>query len=60
MTAAEWWCLFAVIAAGLSVVLSVVLALRLPSGVPSFAAEASRALLGAAVGCLSVAALIVF
>lgn len=60
MTAAEWWSLFGVIAAGVSALLCVVLALRLPSGVPSFLAEASRALLAVAVGCIAAALLIVF
>lgn len=58
MTAAEWWSLFAVIAAGLAVALSVLLALRLPSGVPSFAGNAVQALTGAAIGCLAVALMI--
>lgn len=58
MTAAEWWSLFAVIAAGLSALLSVVLVLRLPSGVPSFAGHAAQALLAVAVGCVGAALVI--
>lgn len=60
MTAAEWWSLFAVIAAGAAVVLWLLLALRLPTQVHTFAERLAGALLAGAVGCLGAALLIAF
>lgn len=55
MSAAEWWCLAGFVTAGVAVVLSVVLALRLPSDVHTFAGKAVQALLGASLACLAAA-----
>ena len=55
MSAAEVWCLFAVVAAGASAVASAVLAARLPTEVHSFAEHVCRALLAAAVACIAAA-----
>ena len=60
MTASEAWSCAAFIAAAAAVVLSVVLALRLPTDVHAFAGKAVQALLGASLACLAAALWIAF